>query len=268
MNALTIKNVAFSYDNTVPMLRDVSFDVHVGEFLSVVGPNGSGKTTLLRLLTRIYVPQHGTISLTERNLNDYSRSDIAKRITFVPQDSGILLPFTVLEVVLMGRAPHNTRMALLPVGRAFENGHDREIALKMMKLTDIEHLAHQPVTTLSGGERQRVFIARALAQEPEIILLDEPNAHLDIAHQIEVFELIKKLNRESGLTVVSVSHDLNLAAAYSDRIAMLLCGSLESLGLPEEVLTESHINHVFRTKVMIDRSPAGGRIRVNLLTSS
>jgi len=257
MHALTVDNISFGYDRTVPVLRDVSFSVRRGEFLSFVGPNGSGKTTLLRLLDRIFLPLRGQILLDDRNLLRFSRSAIARRIAFVPQDGGILFPFTVFEIVLMGRSPH-TR------GMAFENAHDREIARAMMKLTDIEHLAHQPITKLSGGERQRAFIARALAQQPEILLLDEPNAHLDISHQIEVFRLIRRLNTESGLTVVSVSHDLNLAAAYSDRVGMLLCGSLAAMGTPVDVLTEERIREVFRAEVLVDRHPATSSPRITL----
>jgi iron complex transport system ATP-binding protein len=257
MHALTVDNISFGYDRTVPVLRDVSFSVHRGEFLSFLGPNGSGKTTLLRLLDRIFLPLRGQILLDDRNLGKFSRSAIAQRIAFVPQDGGVQFPFTVFEIVLMGRSPH-TR------GMAFENAHDREIASAMMQLTDIEHLAQQPITKLSGGERQRAFIARALAQQPEILLLDEPNAHLDISHQIEVFRLIRRLNTESGLTVVSVSHDLNLAATYSDRVGMLLCGSLVALGTPQDVLTERRIREVFRAEVLVDRHPATSTPRITL----
>jgi len=257
MHALTVDNISFGYDRTVPVLRDVSFSVHRGEFLSFLGPNGSGKTTLLRLLDRIFLPLRGQILLDDRNLVKFSRSAIARRIAFVPQDGGIQFPFTVFEIVLMGRSPHSR-------GMAFENAHDREIARDMMKVTDIEHLAHQPITKLSGGERQRAFIARALAQQPEILLLDEPNAHLDISHQVEVFRLIRRLNTESGLTVVSVSHDLNLTATYSDRVGMLLCGSLVAMGTPHDVLTEDRIREVFRAEVIVDSHPATSSPRITL----
>ncbi len=258
MHALTVDNISFSYNPGIPTLRNVSLSITKGEFVSVAGPNGSGKTTLLRLLDRIYLPEKGEIFLSGQNLIRYSRSEIARRIAFVPQESGVLFPFTVFEIVLMGRSPHSR-------GTIFENDHDRQVAFDMMRLTDIEHLADHPITSLSGGERQRVFIARALAQQPEIILLDEPNAHLDIAHQIDVFKIIKKLNAESGLTVVSVSHDLNLAASYSDRIAMLVCGSVEAIGTPEEVLTETRIREVFRTQVLVDKHPVGNTLRITLI---
>lgn len=258
MHALTVDNISFSYNPGIPTLRNVSLSITKGEFVSVAGPNGSGKTTLLRLLDRIYLPEKGEIFLSGQNLLRYSRSEIARRIAFVPQESGVLFPFTVFEIVLMGRSPHSR-------GTIFENDHDRQVAFDMMRLTDIEHLADHPITSLSGGERQRVFIARALAQQPEIILLDEPNAHLDIAHQIDVFNIMKKLNAESGLTVVSVSHDLNLAASYSDRIAMLVCGSVEAIGTPEEVLTETRIREVFRTQVLVDKHPVVNTLRITLI---
>jgi iron complex transport system ATP-binding protein len=260
MYALAVENVSFGYAPGVPTLRNVSLSIHEGEFLGLIGPNGSGKTTLLRLLDRIYIPQSGRIALGGRDISQYPRTELAQRIAFVPQETGPQFPFTVLEIVLMGRAPHCR-------GKAFENRHDRDIALNMLALTDVGHLAQQPITSLSGGERQRVFIARALAQQPHILLLDEPNAHLDIAHQIEIFDIIKKLNRESGLTVVSVSHDLNLAATYSDRVAMMVCGSIAAVGTPQEVLTESRILDIFRTSVLVDAHPASNSPRVTLMPS-
>jgi iron complex transport system ATP-binding protein len=256
MHALTIDNISFSYDGNVPTLSDVSFGLERGEFLGLLGPNGCGKTTLLRLLDRISIPRKGTISLTGRSLNSYTRTEIARHIAFVPQEAGILFPFTVLEIVLMGRSPHSR-------GAAFESSRDRDVAEEAMRLTDVAHLARQPITALSGGERQRVFIARALAQQPEIILLDEPNAHLDIAHQIDIFHILRTLNRQSGLTVLSVTHDLNLAAAYSDRVALMVCGSIVALGAPAEVLTGDRIREVFRTEAVVDMHPTSHTIRIS-----
>ncbi len=261
MSILTANNISFSYRSDIPTLCDVSFQVQNKEFLSLVGPNGSGKTTLLRLLDRIYVPNKGSIHLHGKNINEHSRADLAKCIAFVPQDATVLFPFTVLEIVLMGRSPH-TR------GTMFESGHDRDIAMEMLEMTHTAHLAHQQITAISGGERQRVFIARALAQQPEILLLDEPNAHLDIANQIRIFNIIKTLNVEKGLTVISVSHDLNLAAAYSDRIGMLVCGSLLAMGTPDVVLTKENIENVFRADVLVDRHPTINSPRITLLTSN
>jgi iron complex transport system ATP-binding protein len=261
MSALSVNSVSFRYDPEIPLIHDCSLVIQAGEFFSLVGPNGSGKSTLLRLLDRILVPQAGTILLDGKNLQKYSRAELARRIAFVPQDGGPLFPFTVEEIVLMGRSPHIR-------GLAFENVHDREVAREMMGLLDILHLAQQPVTALSGGERQRAFIARALAQQPRIILLDEPNAHLDIAHQLDVFRIIRRLNRDSGLSVVSVSHDLNLASGFSDRIAMMVSGRLAAVGTPAEVVTEERIREVFRTDVLVDNHPVNRSPRITLVTGS
>jgi len=257
MEAITLKNVSFHYVPGIPILRDFSSSITKGEFLTIVGPNGSGKSTLLKLCSGVCSARQGSIHLYGRPLSDYPRRELAKQMAFVSQENAIEFPFTVFEIVLMGRAPHFR-------GSAFESTRDREIARSVMDKTDIAHLAHQPVTTLSGGERQRAFIARALAQEPEIILLDEPNAHLDIAHQIEIFGLMKRLNVEDGMTVVAVSHDLNLAASYSDRIAMLLCGGLVAVGTPNEVLTSTRIREVFQTEVMVDKHPVRETPRITL----
>jgi len=257
MNVLSLHNVSFSYHPGTPTLQDVSLSVSPGEFLTIVGPNGSGKSTLLKLCGRMLTPQKGSVALYGRHVSDYPRIELAKRVAFVSQESNIQFPFTVFEVVLMGRAPHCS-------GLAFESKKDIETAVSAMEKTDIAHLAHQPVSTLSGGERQRAFIARALAQQPELILLDEPNAHLDIAHQVEVFGLMKSMIAEAGLTVVAVSHDLNLAASYSDRVALLRCGSLVAVGTPGEVLSGANIRDVFQTEVLIDRHPLHGAPRITL----
>lgn len=260
MRILAAENVSFSYTPGVPTLRNVSLTIHRGEFLGVVGPNGSGKTTLLRLLDRIYIPRQGTIQLDGRPLARYTRTELAQRIAFVPQEHGPQLPFTVLELVLMGRSPYCK-------GRTFENEHDMDVARLMLDVMDIAHLSDHPVTELSGGERQRVFLARALAQQPEVLLLDEPNAHLDIAHQVDALNIISGLNRKSALTVIFVSHDLNLAATYSNRLAMMVCGEIIATGSPGEVLTESRIRDVFRTSVLVDEHPSNASPRITLLPS-
>jgi iron complex transport system ATP-binding protein len=259
MPALSVNSVSFRYDPDTPLIHDCTLSFRPGEFFSLAGPNGSGKSTLLRLLDRILLPQGGTIMLDDRNIQKYARAELARTIAFVPQDGGPLFPFTVEEVVLMGRSPHIR-------GLAFENVHDREIAREMMSLLDIVHLSRQPINALSGGERQRAFIARALAQQPRIILLDEPNAHLDIAHQLDVFGIIKRLNREAGLSVISVSHDLNLAAGFSDRIALMVHGALAAVGTPAEVVTEERIREVFRADVLVDRHPVDRTPRITLVT--
>lgn len=259
---LSVENLQFRYPG-VPVLRDISFNVPAGDFLSLLGPNGSGKSTLLRLLDRILLPQAGSIILDGRVLSTYSRRDLARTIAYVPQDTLWVFPYTVLEVVLMGRSPH--------VGRSgFENQQDIDIAWETMRLTDIDHLADKLITAISGGERQRVLIARALSQKPEILLLDEPNAHLDINHQVEIFQILQEQNEQHHLTIVSVSHDLNLAAAFSKRI--LLLGepgndgsTIFAIGQPREVLTESTIERVYKTHVLVDQLPSSSSLRISLL---
>jgi iron complex transport system ATP-binding protein len=264
--SLRVDHLSFSYPN-LPVLREVSFTVDEGDFLSLLGPNGSGKSTLLRLIDRILMPNTGTIHLKDKPLTAYSRRELARIVSYVPQESVWTFPFTVLEVVLMGRSPY--------IGRwGFENEEDYEIARCVMQATSIEHLGSKPMTALSGGERQRVLIARALCQRPKILLLDEPNAHLDIAHQIEIFNILQREN-ENELTIVSVSHDLNLAAAYSKHIALLApqtsaegvpagTGStIVALGAPQDVLTASNIQIVFRTNVLVDRNPRTSTIRIS-----
>jgi iron complex transport system ATP-binding protein len=257
MGLFELQNISFSYLAGIPTLRDISLTVSPGEFLSIVGPNGSGKSTLLKALDGLCTPQKGSIFLSGRDLSGYSRKELAKLVAVVPQEHAVQFPFTAFELVLMGRAPHS-------MGSAFESHTDYEIARAAMEKTDIAHLAGKPLEMLSGGERQRVFLARAFAQQTPIILLDEPNAHLDIAHQIELFGLMKQMNRDHGVTVIAASHDLNLAASYSDRIAMLLCGGLVAIGRPADVLTAPRIKEVFQTDVVIDAHPLHDSPRVTL----
>jgi iron complex transport system ATP-binding protein len=264
VNILSVEHIDFCYrstDNgTEFSLGDISVEVKRGEFLSILGPNGSGKTTLLRIISRILRPARGTVKFDGKDFLTLSRREIAKTVGIVPQEHPIVFPFTVREIVLTGRTPYIR-------GLGFESDHDLDVARETMKLTDIEHLAKTSMTELSGGERQRVFIARALAQEPEILLLDEPNAHLDITHQLDVLHLTRSLSSQRGLTVIAVFHDLNLAAMFSNRILLLSKGRTVALGRPEEVLTQSHLSTVFRTKVTIDKHPFTSSPRVTIIPS-
>jgi len=255
--SVKVQKISFRYDRE-PVLRNISFEVKQGEFVSLIGPNGSGKTTLLKILIRLLIPQSGEVLIFDRNLNSYSRKEIARVIGFVPQDNVFVFPYTAMEVVLMGRTPYLK-------GIGFESKEDIEIALEAMKLTKTEHLAEKPMSFLSFGERQRVLIARALAQQPRIILLDEPNAHLDISHQIEIFALLKALAEERDVTVISVSHDLNLISSYSDKVILLSNGQIYAIGEPDVVLTEENIKNVYGTDVIVDLNPATGRPRITLL---
>ena len=256
---LRIKQVSFSYDS-IKALEDVTFEAAEGELLGIVGPNGAGKTTLLRCINRVLKPQVGVILIGGRDVACWSRREIARRMGLVPQNSTITFPFTVLEVVLMGRRPHQG-----PFGR--ESERDLEIVEEALRLTDTLRFASRPIAELSGGEQRRVVIARALAQEPSVLLLDEPTLHLDINHQLEVLSLVRRLTRERGLVTILTSHDLNLAARYCDRLLMLNQGQVYALGTPEEVLTPANIRRVYRVEAEVTRHRSTGALQVFPLAS-
>jgi iron complex transport system ATP-binding protein len=231
--------------------------VEKGEFLGVIGPNGSGKTTLLKILYRLLSPQKGEILFELVPMRKMDRNDIAKRIAVVAQETQLLFPFSVLETVLMGRSPYLGHLM-------FESEKDLEIAKKAMEWTKVFPFSERPMDELSGGERKRVFIARALAQEPEVILLDEPTANLDIHHQIDFLDLILTLNRERGLTIVMASHDMNIASEFCDRLILLQDGRIYKMGTPDEVITKENIESVYGCEVWIDQNPVSGMPRINL----
>jgi iron complex transport system ATP-binding protein len=239
------------------VLQDVSFRVEKGEFVGVIGPNGSGKTTLLKILYRLLSPQKGEILFELVPMRKMDRNDIAKRIAVVAQETQLLFPFSVLETVLMGRSPYLGHLM-------FESEKDLEIAKKAMEWTKVFPFSERPMDELSGGERKRVFIARALAQEPEVILLDEPTANLDIHHQIDFLDLILTLNRERGLTIVMTSHDMNIASEFCDRLILLQDGRIYKMGTPDEVITKENIESVYGCEVWIDQNPVSGMPRINL----
>ncbi|MCI1278606.1 MAG: ABC transporter ATP-binding protein [Nitrospira sp.] len=245
------------------VLSDVSLHVESGEILGIVGPNGSGKTSLVKLLAKLAVPQRGTLSLFGRNLADLSREETARTVAFVPQESAPAFPFTVAETVLMGRYPHR-RQSRWSLGFGWEDREDCAAAAQAMATMDIGHLASRAVTDLSGGERQRAMIACALAQTPRVLLLDEPTAFLDLQHQLEICSVLRRLTDEQGLTVVIVSHDLNLASQYCDRIVMLSAGSVYAMGMPSEVLSVGALRTVYGCEVLIDPHPESGLPRITL----
>jgi len=254
MPIFELENVSFRYAREW-VLDDVSLRISDGEFVGIIGPNGSGKTTLLRLMDGILKPERGTIELKGQKLAEMSRRSIAKQIAVVPQETPLTFPFSVREIVLMGRAPH------LPVF-GFESGRDLEIVAKAMEMTETIQFAERTMGSLSGGERQRVLIARALAQQPGVMLLDEPTAFLDIRHQVEIFDLIRLLREKEGLTVVTVTHDINLASLYSDKIVLLRAGKIFSEGRPKDVLTTGNIEEVYRTRILVDSYPDTGLPRI------
>jgi iron complex transport system ATP-binding protein len=257
------RDVSFAYPapaerRTRPLaLADLSLDISAGEIIGVIGPNSSGKTTLIRLLTRVLEPAVGEIRLEGVPVGRLSRTDLARRLAVVPQ--GILpqFPFTVGELALMGRYPHDP-------GRYFESPRDRAVAREAMAATGVLELAGVPLEHLSGGERQRAVIARALAQEPRLLILDEPTAHLDLRYQVEAAALLRRLNGERGMTILLVSHDLNLAAEVCDRVLLLNGGRPAAIGPPEAVLDEALLASVFGCGVVVDTSETTRRPIVRL----
>jgi iron complex transport system ATP-binding protein len=214
--AVAVNPLCHSYDKET-ILSDLSFHVETGEFFIIIGPNGAGKTTLLKLLSGIERPVAGTIHVFGGSMDAYPRKSLARRIALVPQLQEADFPFSVQEIVLMGRSPHMGILGLDPE-------HDRRVAERSMAFTDVDRLAGRKMKHLSGGERQRVFLARAICQEPDIILLDEPTAALDLAHQVRIMDLMERLKRDRAMTVIMVSHGINLAALYADRMLLLKDG--------------------------------------------
>ena len=233
-------------------LADLTFGVAAGELLGVIGPNSAGKTTLIRLLSRVLEPSAGEILLEGRPLARLDRAEVARCVAVVPQGVPPQFPFTVEELVLMGRFPHAP-------ARYFETGADRAAARAAMAATGVLELATLPLDTLSGGERQRAVIARALAQEPRLLVLDEPTAHLDLRYQAETAALLRRLNRERHVSILLVSHDLNLAAEVCDRLLLLAGGRPVRLGAPEEVLEAEVLEAVYGCEVHVDKSAASRR---------
>jgi iron complex transport system ATP-binding protein len=252
--AIDVKNLNFFYGE-MPVLKDLSFSVAKGDFFIIIGPNGSGKTTLMKVMAGIYTPKTGQLKILNRTLENYTRKDLAQTMAFVPQMMPVDFPFSVMEVVLMGRSPY---MGMLGV----EQEKDLKIAEQALAFTGVAHLAHRKLDQLSGGEQQRVFVARAICQEPDIILLDEPTASLDLAHQTRLMDLMEKLKNETGITVVMVSHDINLAAMYCDRLMLLNKGEMVCLGPPDEVLTFQTLEAAYGCTLLVDESPLGKTPRI------
>ncbi|HEU4685702.1 MAG TPA: ABC transporter ATP-binding protein [Nitrospira sp.] len=268
MEAYEIRSLYFRYGASRSasrpwVLEDLNCSIQCGEIFTIVGPNGSGKTSLLKLLARIVPVQHGSIMLYGQPLRELQQEDVARSVAYVPQDTQQIFPFTVSETVLMGRFPHRHR-ARWDFGFGWESQDDRAVAQQAMKTMNVWHLAKRPVTELSGGERQRVIIARALAQNPRVLMLDEPTAFLDLQYQIESCALLCRLKQERGLTIVMVSHDLNLASQYSDRILLLDRGRLVRLGGPQDVIEPEVLEAVYRCRVLVDEHPVSKLPRVTL----
>lgn len=258
---LSLRDLSFSYGET-RILRDISFEVAEGGFIGLMGPNGSGKTTLLRCIMRYLDTEEEMVTLDGESLQSLSPAAVARTFAVVPQSTSTDFIFTAYDIVMMGRIPHfRSRLSN-------ETRSDSDIVKDAMRRTNTWKFAGRQYSELSGGERQRVLIARALAQQPRCLLLDEPTVYLDINGQFEVMDLIKKLNRESGITVIAVLHDVNLAARYCDTIALLSHGRLEAIGPPAEVLAPETIQSVYGIDVIVRKDPFSQAVYVLPHTST
>ncbi len=250
MIKLELQNVEVAYGHTM-VVKDVTFQVMPGEMVGLIGPNGSGKSTIIKAISRVISLRSGKIFLDGKDVFKMRRGDLARLIGVVPQMSILPSAFTAFEIVLMGRNPH---LGLLQ----YESAKDMAITWQAMARTSTQPLAERIVCELSGGEIQRVVVARALAQEPKSILLDEPTANLDIRHQIEILDLIKNLCLENNLMVVIALHDLNLASQYCDRLILINNGKVHAQGTPVEVINSQNIKEVYGTDGCVYTHPANG----------
>jgi iron complex transport system ATP-binding protein len=252
LNSIEIKDLEFSFDKQSQVLKNISLDISKGKFYSILGPNGSGKTTLLKLISKLLSTDDHKVMIDNEDINSIKTKALSKKMAIVPQQTSVEFEFSALDIVMMGRAPHISRFSS-------ESENDFSIVKKAMVLTNTWDLKNKSINALSGGERQRVIIARAIAQETDIVLLDEPISHLDIHHQIDLLNQMKTLNKKSGKTIVAVLHDLNLAAAFSDVIILMRNGKIHSIGKPEIVLNEETIEEVYGLKVHILKEPGNNR---------
>jgi len=236
----------------VKVLEDINLSIHENKFYGIIGPNGSGKTTFIRNLSRGLMPQKGTIYLEGNDITAFSNRELARKISYVPQNTHLEFEFSVMDIVLMGRSPYLKRLQS-------ESKSDIDVVENAMKITNTWHLRNKNIGEISGGERQRVIIARALAQQAKIMLLDEPVSQLDIHHQIEILRMVKKLTEEKRLTAIISLHDLNLAAQYSDQVILLKKGRVFKQGSPYEVITEENIMEAYGIKVQVIKNITNGR---------
>lgn len=238
---INIEGLEFAYKST-PVLNNITLDIDGPQFVSIIGPNGVGKSTLIHCLNKILSPTKGVVSIDGKNVNEYTLKELAKKVGYVPYTSIDVFPLTVVDTVLMGRHPHSKWKSI---------DSDLEIVYETLKLMNIEHLAMRSSDELSAGQRQKVVLARGLVQQPRILLLDEPTSNLDIKHQMEVTRILKGLCKDKGIIVVMISHDLNIAAKYADKIIMMHEGGIFSVGVPSDVITEENIKVVYEVESKI-----------------
>lgn len=252
--ALEAASVSYRYGGEGAFsLDDVQLTFPAGSFSVVLGPNGSGKSTLVRLLGGLLVPQRGgVVRLEGRPLSSIPQKERGRAVAFLAQDEPRRVPFSVFDVVMMGRYPYQGAWP-------FDSTADLDVARAAMQRTDVLQFSDRLIAELSGGERQRVYLARALAQQPRILLLDEPAASLDLAHQVELYDFLRELNRDEGLTVIAVSHELNLATRYCDNVVLLRPGRVAHAGSPDDLLTEAVLGEIYEIPVRRFVDPASGR---------
>jgi ABC-type cobalamin/Fe3+-siderophores transport systems, ATPase components len=254
---LEVRNISIRYGER-EVLRDVSFALEEGKTIVVLGANGAGKTTLLRSLNGALPTAAGAVYLDGKNLREFSRREIARRISVVAQENETRFPVTVLEFVLAGRFAHGGVFG-------WETERDVQAALRALDECDLRNYETRLLNHLSGGERQRVVFARALATEAKILLLDEPTANLDLSHQAMMFRLVSERCRNRGASAIVITHDLNLAAEFADEIILLAGGKVFAKGTPENVLTEENLKEIFGVRVLLDRNPSSGKQRVTMI---
>ncbi len=244
-----ISNLHFRY-TSIPILKDLTCDIACGEFVALIGPNGAGKSTFLKVLAGLLRNYEGAVDFSGQLLRVIRARDLAKRIAFVPQETHMAFPFTAGEIVMMGRLPHRA-------GGLFDTRRDTDAVREAMELTDTHEFLGKVFAELSGGERQRVVLASALAQQPEVLLLDEPTVYLDLKHQIQFYDILERLNEDRRITIVSATHDVNLAARYARRMIAVRSGSFIADGPPDEVLTPERLYEIFEINAAVFRRPDG-----------
>ncbi len=232
---LKINDVSFSY-SSVPVLHDVSFELGGNELVSILGPNGVGKSTLIHCINKILAPTSGTVLIDGKDVSEIKLKELAKQIGYVPYSANDSFPLSVIDTVMIGRHPHSKWGTL---------DKDLDIVYDTLRMLGISHLAMRPFNELSAGQHQKVMLARGLVQEPEILLLDEPTSNLDVRHQLDVTKMLKRLSREKNILIVMISHDINIAAKYSDKIILMHKGSVFDMGEPNKVITAENLRIVY-----------------------
>ncbi|PID58712.1 MAG: ABC transporter [Ignavibacteriae bacterium] len=247
MEIIKLKNLFFKYNlesKSDFKLEIDKFNLITGNFISILGPNGSGKSTLIKILSGIIEPVKGEILFRDKPYSKMTRKDLSKELAYVPQNFSTNFSFSLYEIVMMGRSPYLNFFGV-------EAKQDKELVLKTLEQMEILHLRDKGINEVSGGEAQRAFIARAMVQQPKILLLDEPNTHLDIKHQISIFKILHELNIINNLIIVIITHDINLAMRFSNRVLLMNKGSIIYDDKPDKILTEKNIMEIFDTKAKI-----------------